>query len=160
MKKIKNPWLEKEGYNCFGCCPDNPAGIHMEFFEDGDDILCFWKPESHFQGWINTLHGGIQATLIDECARWVVFRKLQTSGVTGKMEIRYHKSIMTTEPQITIRARLKELRRNVAFIHAQIENAMGEICTESDLVYFVSSKEKAAEMGFTCCETESETFLF
>ena len=74
MKKIKNPWLSKPGYDCFGCCPENPQGVAMVVFEDGDEIICFWKPQSHYQGWINTLHGGIQATLIDECASWVVFR--------------------------------------------------------------------------------------
>lgn len=45
MRKIKNPWMDKEGYNCFGCSPDNPIGVHMEFFEDGDDIISFWKPD-------------------------------------------------------------------------------------------------------------------
>ncbi|MBR1464691.1 MAG: PaaI family thioesterase [Prevotella sp.] len=159
MKKIKNPWLHKEGYDCFGCCPDNPIGIHMEFYEDGEEIVSFWKPQQHFQGWIDTLHGGIQATLIDECAAWVVSRKLQTSGVTSKLEIKYRKAIMTTEPQITVRARLKEMHRNVAFIHIEIENAKGEVCTESDAVYFTFPKEKAAEMGFTHCDTEGEELL-
>ena len=73
MRKIKNPWLHKEGYNCFGCSPDNPFGLHMEFFEDGDDIVSFWKPNRNYQGWINTMHGGIISTLIDETAGWVIF---------------------------------------------------------------------------------------
>ena len=89
MRKIKNHWVHKEGYDCFGCSPDNPLGVKMEFYEDGDDIVCFWKPQAHYQGWIDTLHGGIQATLIDECASWVVFRKLQTSGVTNRLEVKY-----------------------------------------------------------------------
>lgn len=50
MRKIKNPWMDKEGYNCFGCSPDNPIGVHMEFFEDGDDIISFWKPQTHYPG--------------------------------------------------------------------------------------------------------------
>jgi hypothetical protein len=25
-KKIINPWRNHEGYNCFGCSPDNPIG--------------------------------------------------------------------------------------------------------------------------------------
>lgn len=27
-------WLSKKGYNCFGCSPDNPLGVKMEFYED------------------------------------------------------------------------------------------------------------------------------
>lgn len=159
MRKIKNQWLKKEGYDCFGCCPDNPLGVHMEFFEDGDEVICYWKPQPHYQGWIDTLHGGIQATLIDECASWVVFRKLQTTGVTSKLEVKYRRSIMTTEPQITIRARLKKMRRNVAFLHVEIENSKGEVCTEGEAVYFTVSQEKAREMGFTRCDTEGDELL-
>ena len=87
MRKIKNPYLHKEGYNCFGCCPDNPIGLHMEFFEDGDDIISFWHPQEHYQGWVGVMHGGIVASLVDETFGWVVTRKLQTAGMTSKLEI-------------------------------------------------------------------------
>ena len=45
MKKIINPWRNHEGYNCFGCSPDNPIGLHMEFYEDGDYVVSTWHPE-------------------------------------------------------------------------------------------------------------------
>ena len=44
MKKIINPWKGLEGYNCFGCAPNNEAGIKMEFYEDGDEVVSIWKP--------------------------------------------------------------------------------------------------------------------
>ena len=124
MRKIKNHWVHKEGYDCFGCSPDNPLGVKMEFYEDGDDIVCFW------------------------------------SGVTNRLEVKYRKSIMTTEPQITIRARLTEMKRQVAFIHVEIYNSMEELCTEGEAVYFTMSQEKAREMGFTHCECEDQELLF
>ena len=36
MKKVKNPYigLEEQGYNCFACCPTNPCGLKMRFYED------------------------------------------------------------------------------------------------------------------------------
>ena len=86
MKKIINPWKGMEGYNCFGCAPNNEAGVKMEFYEDGDEVISIWKPQPQFQGWIDTLHSGIQAVLLDEICAWVVLRKLQTTGVTSKME--------------------------------------------------------------------------
>ena len=66
MKKVRNPYLglQEQGYNCFACCPDNPAGLKMEFHEDGDDLVCVWNSGDNYQGWLKTLHGGIQATLI------------------------------------------------------------------------------------------------
>lgn len=131
----------------------------MEFYEDGDSVVCFWNPKKHYQGWVDTLHGGIQATLIDECASWVMFRKLQTTGVTSNLEVRYRKPIMTTESQITIRAVLREKRRNLAFIHVTIENSKGELCTEGEATYFTFPAEKAREMGFTTCDTEGDELL-
>ena len=82
MRKIINPWIGTEGYNCFVCCPTNPIGLHLEFWEDGDYIVTKFKPTHDYESWQNTLHGGIQALLIDETAGWVVCRKLQTNGVT------------------------------------------------------------------------------
>ena len=78
MKRIFNPWEGMEGYHCYGCDPHSPQGLRMEFYEDGDDIVSVWKPRPEFQGWVDTLHGGIQATLADEISSWVVFRKFQT----------------------------------------------------------------------------------
>ena len=66
MKKITNPWTGLKGYNCIGCAPDNPFGLHLCFYEDGDDIVSKWHPSANYQGWLNTLHGGIQALLLDE----------------------------------------------------------------------------------------------
>lgn len=160
MKKIINPWtkLEKEGYNCFGCAPNNPYGLKMEFYEDGDDIVSFWNPSDNYQGWLHTLHGGIQSLLIDEIAGWLVARKLQTSGMTTNLTIRFKHSI-TTSPDTTleIRARLTKMKRNLAFISAQI-SCDNQICTQGELIYFCFPREKAeSEFHFTGCHTTDET---
>ena len=160
MRKIKNPWLHKEGYDCFGCSPDNPIGVHMEFFEDGDDIVSFWRPSEHYQGWIDTLHGGIQSTLIDEIAGWVVTRKLQTAGMTRRLEVDFLKPVMTTETQITLRARIAEQRRSIVYIDVTLENARGEVCSKGRAVYFAMNEQRAREMGFTECELEGDELMF
>ena len=91
MKKIKNPWLPLtgKGYNCFACAPCNPYGLKMEFYEDGDDIVSLWTPDDNYQGWLDTLHGGIQATLLDEIGGWIIARKFQTSGMTTNLNVKY-----------------------------------------------------------------------
>lgn len=156
MEKIKNPWLHKEGYNCIGCCPTNPIGVKLSFYEEGEDIVSSWEPKANFQGWVNTLHGGIQALLLDEICSWVVFRKMQTYGVTSKMETRYLKSILITDGCISLRARMKETRRNIAIIEAELYNKEGELCTSAVCTYFTFNKEKAKESGFYGCELENK----
>ena len=157
MKKIINPWKGLDGYMCFGCAPENPQGLHMEFYEDGEVIVAFWKPESHYQGWLETLHGGIQTTMMDELAGWVVLRKLQTSGVTTRLDARFLKSISTREPRLMIRGRIKEQKRNAIFIETEIYNSQNELCSRADIVYFVVTKEQETEkFHFAGCKTEDE----
>ena len=157
MKKIINPWKGMDGYYCFGCAPNNKAGVKMEFYEDGDDIVSIWHPEAKYQGWGNTLHGGIQATLLDEICAWVIARKLQTTGVTSKMETRYMKSIMTTDDYVVLRAHIREQKRNIILVDASIYNMKGEECTRATCTYFTFPKEKAQkDMFFYGCETEEE----
>ena len=159
MRKIRNPWLHKEGYKCFGCAPDNPIGLHMEFFEEGDNILCFWRPQDHFEGWVGVLHGGIISTLIDETAGWVVTRKLQAAGMTSKLEVTFRKPITSNEVQVTVKAHLSEQRRNMAFIDVVVENAHSEVCAEGRAIYSVMSAEKSEEMGFIPCDVEGDNLL-
>ena len=159
MRKIKNPWIDKEGYNCFGCAPENPAGLHMEFFEDGDQVLCFWRPQDNLQGWVGVLHGGIVSTLIDETACWLVSRKLQAAGVTARLNVEFRKQLSITETQITLRAHLVKFEHRLATIHVDVENSHGKVCASGDALYFVLTEEKSNEMGFEKCEVEGDNLL-
>ena len=157
MKRIVNPWEGMSGYNCIGCSPDNPFGLHLHFYEDGDDIVSKWKPSGNYQGWLNTLHGGIQALLLDEVCGWVITRKLQTAGVTSKMETRYKRPVSTLDTELTVPAHIREQRRNIVVIDATLADSTGTICTEATCTYYAFSKEKAqSDMHFTECRTEDE----
>ena len=161
MRKIKNPWIGKEGYNCFACAPHNESGLKMEFFEDGEDVVSIWKPKTQYQGWIDTLHGGIQAVLLDEICAWTILWKLQTTGVTSKMETRYLHAVSTKDSYLTLRAHIVEQKRNIVILEAGIYDSQEKLCTKAVCTYFTFSKEKAEEeMGFHSCEVEEEQRLF
>lgn len=154
MKKIVNPYLGKDGYNCICCSPNNPIGLHLEFWEDGEDILTKWNPSQNYQGWVNTLHGGVISMLMDEVAGWVINRRLQTTGVTTRLEVKYRKPVMTDETQIIVRGHIAQQRRNIVTIALTLENSKGQICNEGEAVYFTFGEEKAREMGFDGCDVE------
>ncbi len=146
MKKpINNPYTEYKGYNCFGCSPDNPHGLRMNFELQGDEVLSEWQPDKNKQGWFNVLHGGIQATLMDEIASWLVSVKLRTSGVTCKMDIKLLKTVFMDKGPVKLRARLFEMRRNIAVIYVELTNAEGELCVEGFMHYFTFSEKVARE---------------
>lgn len=154
MRKLKNPWLGIHGYNCFGCAPSNENGVQMRFYEEGNEIISLWKPKAQFQGWINTLHGGIQSVLLDEICAWTVIRKTGKSGVTSRMETRFRKGISTLDRYLVIRAEIVSERRNLVEIKAAIFNEASELCSEAKCQYFTFTPEQAPNMYANPCEPE------
>ncbi|UBM62039.1 PaaI family thioesterase [Candidatus Sulfidibacterium hydrothermale] len=145
MKKIQNPYRKMEGYQCFGCAPQNTNGLQMNFMEEGDYVLSEWEPKSYFQGYYQVLHGGIQATLMDEIASWLVQLKLKTAGVTSQMTVRYKKTVPVNQGNIKLRAKLTGKRHNLADIHVELFCPDGELGAEADFVYFTFPEKVAIE---------------
>ncbi|MBB6479083.1 PaaI family thioesterase [Spirochaeta isovalerica] len=152
MKKIINPFVDLKqstGYSCFGCSPSNNNGLKMEFLEEGDEIVSHWNPDRKFEGFLNILHGGIQATLIDEIASWVVFVKLKTGGFTSELQVRYLKSVMIDKGRITLRASIKEMEKNIAHVQVSLYDGEENLCSEGVASYFtLPEKIAVAKMNY------------
>jgi acyl-coenzyme A thioesterase PaaI-like protein len=147
-KNIKNPFYKLEGYNCFGCSPENKLGLRMNFRIEGEEVISDWEPENHFQGWVGVLHGGIQATLMDEIASWLVFVKLKTAGVTSRMDVKLIKPVKMDKAPFQLRATLLEMRRNIAVIQVHLYMNDSTLGAESLMHYFTFPPEIAHEKLF------------
>jgi acyl-coenzyme A thioesterase PaaI-like protein len=55
-------------HHCFGCGPDNPYGLHLQFTLDATAQTATARVhlDRHFEGPPGHIHGGIIATLLDE----------------------------------------------------------------------------------------------
>jgi uncharacterized protein (TIGR00369 family) len=137
VKRINNPYTRIEGYCCFACSPDNTHGLRMEFMEDGEEVVSFWNPEDHFQGYHNILHGGIQATLMDEIASWIIQVKLRTGGVTASMETRFKKPVFTNHGPLTVRARIESAEKRLVRVKTSVYNNNGDLGSEGMVTYFI-----------------------
>lgn len=136
MRRIYNPFINGPEYDCFGCAPQNPLGLALEFFEDGDEIFSRWKPREHFEGFKGVLHGGIQAALHDEIASWVVFVKLGTAGYTQSLAINYLAPVKVAKGPICLRSSLLNMEGNKAHIRTTLFDGEDKPCSESLAVYF------------------------
>ena len=144
-RKILNPYTQYNGYQCFGCSPNNQHGLQMTFIEDGDAVISEWEPRDYMQGFFNVLHGGIQATLMDEIGFWCMQIKSKTAGVTSSMTSRFLNSIPTNKGKIKLVAILKGKRRNLVDVHVNLYCPDGKLCAESDITYFTYPPEVARE---------------
>lgn len=132
-------------YRCIGCSPHNPIGLKLEFWDDGEGLYAEWEPRPEFMGWENVLHGGIQATLLDEIAAWVVYVKCETAGVTAEMKIKYKDQVFTNKGKLVLRGRVIERNTRLATINSQLYNADGKLACEAKIKYFLFPEKIARE---------------
>ncbi|MBU8891345.1 MAG: PaaI family thioesterase [Bacteroidales bacterium] len=143
MRKIINPYTNLEGYNCFGCSSKNELGLQMEFYEEGDFIVSRWEPKAHLSGYGNVLHGGIQSTIHDEIASWVVYTKVKTAGVTANLNVKYKYPVFTNKGALTIRAKIIDQNKRFATIHTELLDHNENVCSEAEVKYFIFPLEIA-----------------
>ncbi len=118
---------------CFVCGVENPIGLHLDFWTDGEQVWTEFTPGQQHQGWPGVLHGGIVATLMDETMGRVAFtRKLWM--VTAKMETTYRRPVPLGQP-LKITARSEELRGSRMTTSGQIVLPDGNVAVQARGLY-------------------------
>lgn len=143
MKKLNNPFIALEGYNCFVCAPHNPIGLHLDFYLDGEMIRASWIPEDPYQGYPNILHGGIQATLLDEVASWAVYVIGGTGGVTARIEVKYLKPVLIDKGSIVLTAEIVGRKKRIMTMKACLYDTAQVLCTEAQVDYYIYPEDVA-----------------
>lgn len=118
--KLLKPHEGTPGYNCFGCAPGNQFGLRMDFYSDGSIVWSEWNPKDHFQGYHGVLHGGVQATLMDELASWVVFVVLGTSGFTKSIQVDYLENVTVDGHPLVLRGEVATESKKEATLEVQL----------------------------------------
>ncbi len=82
-------------------------------------------------------------------ASWVVFMKVDTAGVTYRLQTRFRKPVRISKGPITLRAKLTHRQRSIATIEVTLTDGEGITCSEGQVEYFVLPSDKAEkEMHF------------
>lgn len=139
-RKIVNPFVENHGpndYNCFGCSPHNVHGIQLSFTDNGNEIEAIVDLHVRHEGFSNIMHGGIQATMHDEIAAWVVFTKCESSGVTKTMKVDYHKPLLLSHSPARLTGKHINTDGKVAHIETRLYNSDGNLCSSAIIEYVV-----------------------
>ena len=144
IRKIVNPFSPDRN-NCFGCGPNNPVGLKLDFRESDNEVIATWHPDLNYQGYHDVLHGGIIATLLDEVAAWLIYVKLDTAGVTSELRVRYIKPVHLSKGEITVRASLVARDGNKASVSCSLYDGSERLCSEADADFFVFPQEVAVK---------------
>jgi uncharacterized protein (TIGR00369 family) len=150
VRKIQNPYAKsgRANYQCFGCSPTNEIGLHLDFWEEDGVVLAKWIPRKSLEGFVDVLHGGIQATLLDEIASWAVQTQCKTVGVTSSMEISYRRPVLISSGEISLRATIREAGTRMAIVETELLGNDGKLCATAVVKYFLFNAEKASAEYF------------
>ena len=131
---------------CFGCGPANEKGLRIRSFEQGDELVCDWKPEPHHTAFEGMVNGGILGALLDCHSNWAAAvhlkKKLGTDTLPSTVTSDFHVTLKRPTPIDTtlhLRARVVESTDDRAVVEASVE-ANGKV-TATCRGMFVAVKE-------------------
>ena len=101
--------MTDDGY-CFVCGPKNPIGLKLKFSFDGKTIKTEFIPRKEHQGYMNIVHGGIIATLLDEAMVKLAI-EMGMPAVTAQIDIRLKKALRVGEKIIVTSEILKNTKK-------------------------------------------------
>lgn len=89
--------LEPHGARCFGCGPDNPAGLAMEVFRVGDEVMTDIGFERKHAGAHGVVHGGVLASACDDLVAFLLY-VTNEPAVTRSLTVDYVAPVPVGEP--------------------------------------------------------------
>ena len=142
IREIENPFVDIEDYNCFACGPENKIGLKMRFFVDEEtgEVFSKLKPRSDLAGFPGVLHGGVQATLLDEVAFWAIWAQVGKPALTSRMEIELKRPVPMFR-EVEARARVTDVKRKLATVETWLA-VDGETKTRARIVYYLADPEQ------------------
>jgi acyl-coenzyme A thioesterase PaaI-like protein len=125
---------------CFGCSPDNPHGLKINFTIKDDIVLGEFTPHTYHMGPPDAVHGGIIATLIDESMSFFGRGVLKEDVRTMRVEIVYRNQAPIGE-RLLVEARLQEEKSRMLIITAQVYTEKHAIAEARGTLYKVKKKQ-------------------
>jgi acyl-coenzyme A thioesterase PaaI-like protein len=87
------PSLLRNSELCFGCGPQNEAGLQLEFQMLPDGRLeTRFRPRAIHGGWKGIFHGGLMATLLDEAMLAHLYLR-NVHAATAALEVRFAEEV-------------------------------------------------------------------
>jgi len=130
---------------CFVCGRENPIGLHVPFFVDGETVVAEFVPQPEHQGYPGMMHGGLVTTLLDETIGRAAFLR-DMWAMTGRLEVRFRCPVPIGE-KVTITSRITRVRDNVMEAEGEVRLADGTVAAEGRGLYLKVPDEQLQELG-------------
>src|SRR5688572_5018171 len=137
--------LQPNSKYCFVCGLENPAGLHLHFYDNGaDEVRALYTVDENYNSYPGVVHGGIVAAMLDEAAgRVIMARDVNRFMVTATLNIRYRKPV-PTQTEVLITSKLVKDRGRMAQSHSEIRLLDGSVCAEAEATLVAISLDQAS----------------
>jgi acyl-coenzyme A thioesterase PaaI-like protein len=119
---------------CYGCGQGNAQGLRMTFEHREGSAECVYVAAAHLAGAPGVIHGGVQATLLDEAMGHAIHLADTAPDLdiaTVDFTLRYRRPAPTAVP-LTIRARLIRAEGRDFFVSGEIVSPEGVVLTTAE----------------------------
>lgn len=130
--------------DCWGCGRNNPDGLHIKSFWDGDEAVAHFDPQPQHTGHKGVVNGGIIATLMDcHCMALAMAHAHREEGreigteplisyVTASLKVDYLKPTPLTDQPLELRAKVDHVEGRKTWMKVRLiadgqETARGEV---------------------------------
>jgi acyl-coenzyme A thioesterase PaaI-like protein len=128
---------------CFGCGSENPRGLAMEFFRDGERSVSAFTAPKHLQGYPGRVHGGCVATMLDEAMGWAAYHH-GAWAMTARFNMRLRHAVPLDRP-LTVSGWIERDRGRFLEVRADLRDAE-RVLAEGDGLFARVSGAQAAEL--------------
>lgn len=149
-----SPIRQPNSRMCFICGLENPAGLHLRFYDDGKDgVTCDFTVTPKHQSYPGRVHGGVIAAVLDEAGgRTAAISDHNRFFVTASLEVRYRQPVPLGTPLRAV-GKLRKLVGRRAQAHAEIRSLEGEVLAEAELLLIeappgIFSPTEADQLGW------------
>lgn len=121
---------------CFVCGKTNPIGLDSTFSFHNGRIETQFTPLPPHCGYHSIVHGGILATLLDECMGWTGILSRPVLAKSVELTIRYKESALVHQP-LLIWGELVSDRKRLLTARGGVENAEGILLCSGEGKYII-----------------------
>jgi len=134
---------------CFVCGRKNPAGLYMQFYDNGENEVCSdYTVASRYQSYPGIVHGGILASMLDEVVgRVAIIGDHHHFMVSVRLQVVYRHPVPVETP-LKIRGRIVRLGGRLGKAQGEIILPDGKVACEASITLVNIPAEILSESSY------------
>jgi acyl-coenzyme A thioesterase PaaI-like protein len=122
---------------CFVCGDQNPIGLNVHFYADGEEAVAECLADPQFQGYKDIFHGGVVSALLDEIMAKAILAQ-EIYPLTAEMTVRFKKAVPTGQ-RLFLRGRITSRRGRMFEASGELTGIDGAVFATATGKYIAAS---------------------